>query len=123
MSEHNREWTLWTVQEAAARDAPMEEEAAAALGGRRKPLEQEPLLAARIMIEDCLALLLDVQDIDRLFAASQSAHLDNLGSTKGKFVRDANCSVCFAAFQTAHLASVEAKISAHVMLMQDMISN
>lgn len=39
----------------------------------RRPLEQEPALAARIMIEDCLALLLDVQDIDRLFAASPSA--------------------------------------------------
>ena len=29
-------------------------------------------MAARIMIEDCLALLLDVQDVDRLFAASPS---------------------------------------------------
>lgn len=36
----------------------------------RRPLEQEPALAARIMIEDCLALLLDVQDIDCVFAAS-----------------------------------------------------
>lgn len=32
-------------------------------------------MAARIMIEDCLALLLDVQDVDRLFAASPSARL------------------------------------------------
>ncbi|KAI3812325.1 hypothetical protein L1987_17032 [Smallanthus sonchifolius] len=31
-----------------------------------KPLEQEPMLAARITIEDCLCLLLDVDDIDRL---------------------------------------------------------
>ncbi|EFJ53247.1 hypothetical protein VOLCADRAFT_86343 [Volvox carteri f. nagariensis] len=31
-----------------------------------RPLEQEPLLAARIMIEDCMNLLLDVDDIDRL---------------------------------------------------------
>lgn len=30
-----------------------------------KPLEQEPLLAARIMVEDCMNLLLDVDDIDR----------------------------------------------------------
>jgi hypothetical protein len=47
-------------------------------GGSRKarrPLEQEPAMAARIMIEDCLALLLDVQDVDRLFAASPSALL------------------------------------------------
>ena len=48
-------------------------EAAGRVAVRRRPLEQEPLLAARIMIEDCLALLLDVQDIDRLFAASPSA--------------------------------------------------
>jgi len=32
-----------------------------------RPLEQEPLLAARIMIEDCMCLLLDVDDIDRMF--------------------------------------------------------
>ena len=32
----------------------------------QRPLEQEPLLAARIMIEDCMNLLLDVEDIDRL---------------------------------------------------------
>lgn len=31
-----------------------------------KPLEQEPMLAARITIEDCLSVLLDVDDIDRL---------------------------------------------------------
>ncbi|KAG2439603.1 hypothetical protein HXX76_004955 [Chlamydomonas incerta] len=31
-----------------------------------RPLEQEPLLAARIMIEDVMNLLLDVDDIDRL---------------------------------------------------------
>ena len=33
---------------------------------RSKPLEQEPLLAARIVIEDCMCLLLDVDDIDRV---------------------------------------------------------
>lgn len=32
-------------------------------------LDQEPLLAARIMIEDCMGLLMDVDDIDRLLAA------------------------------------------------------
>ena len=31
-----------------------------------KPLEEEPLLAARIVIEDCMCLLLDVDDIDRV---------------------------------------------------------
>ncbi|KAL7610087.1 hypothetical protein Lser_V15G10943 [Lactuca serriola] len=36
-----------------------------------KPLEQEPMLAARITIEDCLCLLLDVDDIDRLLQFSQ----------------------------------------------------
>lgn len=37
-----------------------------------RPLEQEPLLAARIMIEDCLNLLLDVDDIDRRFKAAMT---------------------------------------------------
>ncbi|KAK1304583.1 hypothetical protein QJS10_CPB11g01604 [Acorus calamus] len=36
-----------------------------------KPLEQEPMLAARIAIEDGLYLLLDVDDIDRLLQFSQ----------------------------------------------------
>jgi hypothetical protein len=31
---------------------------------------QEPMLAARIMIEDCMLLLSDVEDIDRMFAAA-----------------------------------------------------
>ncbi|KAF9587451.1 hypothetical protein IFM89_002632 [Coptis chinensis] len=36
-----------------------------------KPLEQEPMLAARITIEDGLCLLLDVDDIDRFLQFSQ----------------------------------------------------
>ncbi|XVE78504.1 hypothetical protein DITRI_Ditri13aG0150400 [Diplodiscus trichospermus] len=36
-----------------------------------KPLEDEPMLAARITIEDGLCLLLDVDDIDRLIQFSQ----------------------------------------------------
>ncbi|XP_071701961.1 protein PAT1 homolog 1-like [Rutidosis leptorrhynchoides] len=36
-----------------------------------KPLEQEPMLAARIIIEDSLCLLLDVDDIDRSLQFSQ----------------------------------------------------
>ncbi|XVF20927.1 hypothetical protein REPUB_Repub12eG0046000 [Reevesia pubescens] len=36
-----------------------------------KPLEQEPMLAARITVEDGLCLLLDVDDIDRLIQFSQ----------------------------------------------------
>ncbi|ONK74435.1 uncharacterized protein A4U43_C03F6180 [Asparagus officinalis] len=36
-----------------------------------KPLEQEPMLAARIAVEDGLCLLLDVDDIDRLLQSSQ----------------------------------------------------
>lgn len=35
-----------------------------------KPLEEEPLLAARIVIEDCMCLLMDVDDIDRVGAVS-----------------------------------------------------
>lgn len=37
-----------------------------------RPLEQEPMLAARITIEDGLCLLLDVDDIDRLLQFNQS---------------------------------------------------
>ncbi|KAK8541691.1 hypothetical protein V6N13_137716 [Hibiscus sabdariffa] len=36
-----------------------------------KPLEQEPMLAARITIEDALGLLFDVDDIDRLIQFNQ----------------------------------------------------
>ncbi|XP_009377953.2 protein PAT1 homolog 1-like isoform X1 [Pyrus x bretschneideri] len=36
-----------------------------------KPLEQEPMLAARIAIEDGLCLLLDIDDIDRLLQHGQ----------------------------------------------------
>lgn len=36
-----------------------------------RPLEQEPMLAARITIEDCLRVVLDVDDIDRLLQFSQ----------------------------------------------------
>ncbi|KAJ6795088.1 Uncharacterized protein M6B38_227015 [Iris pallida] len=36
-----------------------------------KPLEQEPMLAARIAVEDGLCLLLDVDDIDRVLQSSQ----------------------------------------------------
>jgi hypothetical protein len=38
--------------------------------GSTRPLEQEPLLAARIMIEDCMCLVLDVLDIDQIFVAA-----------------------------------------------------
>eukprot|EP00878_Enallax_costatus_P006293 GHUV01006597.1.p1 GENE.GHUV01006597.1~~GHUV01006597.1.p1 ORF type:complete len:1003 (+),score=344.92 GHUV01006597.1:780-3788(+) len=40
---------------------------------KARPLEQEPMLAARIMIEDCMLLLSDVEDIDRMFAACAAA--------------------------------------------------
>jgi len=33
----------------------------------QRPLDQEPMLAARIMVEDCMSLLLDVDDIERMF--------------------------------------------------------
>ncbi|KAF5771625.1 hypothetical protein HanRHA438_Chr13g0578861 [Helianthus annuus] len=36
-----------------------------------KPLEREPMLAARIMIEDGVCVLLDVDDIDRLLQSTQ----------------------------------------------------
>ena len=49
-----------------------EDDATEEEGGRAKPkpLDQEPQLAARIVIEDCMCLLLDVDDIDRVWAAS-----------------------------------------------------
>ncbi|PON32822.1 UDP-glucose 4-epimerase [Parasponia andersonii] len=37
-----------------------------------RPLEQEPMLAARITVEDGLCLLLDIDDIDRLLQFGQS---------------------------------------------------
>lgn len=36
-----------------------------------KPLEQEPMLAARVTIEDCLCLLLDIDDVDRFLQFNQ----------------------------------------------------
>ena len=47
-------------QEAAPDDKQDDKE------GRRR-LEDEPLLAARIVVEECLNVLLDVDDIDRLW--------------------------------------------------------
>jgi len=41
-----------------------------------RPLQQEPLLAARIMVEDCVGLLLDVDDIDRTFAQAVALALE-----------------------------------------------
>ena len=43
-----------------------------------RPLEQEPLLAARIMIEDCMCLLLDVDDIDRMFIMANGYREDEM---------------------------------------------
>lgn len=44
-----------------------------------KPLEQEPLLAARIMIEDCMCLLLDVDDVDRMLTAGERGEIERMG--------------------------------------------
>ena len=48
--------------------------------GGQRPLDQEPLLAARIMIEDCMNLIMDVDDVDRLLAleTATSANAANL---------------------------------------------
>lgn len=43
--------------------------------GERRALEDEPLLAARMVVEDCMCLLLDVDDIDRLWAAGSFPQL------------------------------------------------
>lgn len=47
-----------------------------------KRLEQEPALAVRIMIEDCMALILDVEDVDRIFIASKGENLENKDALK-----------------------------------------
>ena len=47
-----------------------------------KRLDQEPALAARIMIEDCMALILDVQDVDRIFIASGGVDIENEGALR-----------------------------------------
>jgi DNA topoisomerase 2-associated protein PAT1 len=59
---------------AGAEGAP---EGGAAPAAPARRLEQEPMLAARIMIEDCMALILDVQDIDRIFVAAAGAPVEN----------------------------------------------
>lgn len=50
-----------------------QQQGAAAEVSKARPLEQEPMLAARIMVEDCMLLLCDVEDIDRMFAATSAA--------------------------------------------------
>ena len=51
-----------------------------------KRLDQEPALAARIMIEDCMALILDVQDVDRIFIASGGVGIENEDALKQRRV-------------------------------------
>lgn len=51
-----------------------------------KRLDQEPALAARIMIEDCMALILDVQDVDRIFIASGGVGIENKDALKQRRV-------------------------------------
>ena len=67
LSETRDQSGLWHLQGSQEEGV----EAPDGVGPRQaqRPLEQEPLLAARIMIEDCLNLLLDVEDIDRLYTA------------------------------------------------------
>lgn len=50
---------------------------AGAMAASTRSLEQEPMLAARIMMEDCMNLLLDVDDINRLLLAPEAfQHVD-----------------------------------------------
>eukprot|EP00775_Hariotina_reticulata_P007112 gene7112-7326_t len=51
--------------------------------GSTRPLEQEPMLAARIMIEDCMLLLSDVEDIDRMFAAAAAVAVTGMAPPPG----------------------------------------
>lgn len=57
----------------AGQGQQQEQEQGSVQDSRSRPLEQEPMLAARIMVEDCMLLLCDVEDIDRMFAASAAA--------------------------------------------------
>ena len=44
---------------------------------KHKRLDQEPALAVRVVIEDCMALILDVEDVDRIFVASGGKNIEN----------------------------------------------
>ncbi|CAN1259815.1 Protein PAT1 homolog 1 [Linum perenne] len=46
----------------------------------RPPLEKEPMLAARVMIEDGLSVLIDVEDIDRYLRRRRQILLETLAS-------------------------------------------
>ncbi|EFN58497.1 expressed protein [Chlorella variabilis] len=50
--------------------------------GSARPLEQEPMLAARIMIEDCMCLILDVLDIDQIFVAAAGGPVEVEGALR-----------------------------------------
>lgn len=52
-----------------------EGEGGAATAAASRRLDQEPALAARIMLEDCMCLLLDVTDIDQIFVAAAGGEL------------------------------------------------
>jgi DNA topoisomerase 2-associated protein PAT1 len=60
-------------KDASADDQDQQQEQASSEASKARPLEQEPMLAARIMVEDCMLLLCDVEDIDRMFAATTAA--------------------------------------------------
>lgn len=62
-----------------------QEEKEAAPAQESRALEDEPLLAARMVIEDCMCLLLDVDDIDRLWAA---------GDILNDLVTSSACALC-----------------------------
>lgn len=70
----------------------------------RRRLEDEPLLAARIVVEDCLSLLLDVDDIDRLWAAS-GAQRDNKAALRQR--RSLLIQVCTLRLPSAKLPEVQ----------------
>jgi DNA topoisomerase 2-associated protein PAT1 len=54
----------------AAGQTNQQEQGGSAEVSKARPLDQEPMLAARIMVEDCMLLLCDVEDIDRMFAGA-----------------------------------------------------
>ena len=61
-------------------------EGGAKAASKHKRLDQEPAVAVRVMIEDCMALILDVEDVDRIFVASGGKNIENEDKLKQRRV-------------------------------------
>ena len=68
-----------------------------------RPLEQEPLLAARIMIEDCMCLLLDVDDIDRMFIMANGYREDEMQLRQRRSARHCSLMMIINGYTIQHM--------------------